>query len=174
MYLISLYFDAKADHMIHNYMSLIARQSENDFMIQNQVPAHLTLLSFDHIEENRAIELFNKVSFQTGRLEVMSFGVLPSRAIYLAPLYNDYLHNLLKDFYYAFSMEGSVHFSQYYRPDRFLPHITVGKTLKQNQMEKACNAMIYTFTPFELKVCKIELASNHPFRVLAQKKIPEL
>ena len=47
MYHISLYFDEKTNKIIQQYINLIAKKSGNTYMLDNQVPPHITLSAFD-------------------------------------------------------------------------------------------------------------------------------
>ena len=43
MYLISAYFDEQTNKRINGYITKIAEQTGNTFMIENQVPPHMTI-----------------------------------------------------------------------------------------------------------------------------------
>ena len=47
MYLISAYFDEKAQKTMERYMRRIAEKSGNSFMTDNHVPPHLTISSVE-------------------------------------------------------------------------------------------------------------------------------
>ena len=43
MYLVSLYFDKQTDYILSNLMKQIARKSGNSYMLERQIPPHLTI-----------------------------------------------------------------------------------------------------------------------------------
>lgn len=43
MYLVSIYFDEKTDVKLRNLIDKVARETENTFMPDNNVPPHITI-----------------------------------------------------------------------------------------------------------------------------------
>ena len=95
MYLVSIYFDDKASKTIQGLINKAAYKSGNNFMIDGNVPPHITIASFQTQEERKVIELLNeKIKvIESGMITFASIGVFKSSVIYLAPVLNDYLHN---------------------------------------------------------------------------------
>ena len=57
MYLISIYFDPKTNKKIQQYINKVARQTGNTFMLDGNVPPHITISAFETIDEQAAISL---------------------------------------------------------------------------------------------------------------------
>ena len=47
MYLVSIYFDEKTTSRIQGYITQVAKRSGNPFMIEKNVPPHLTISAFE-------------------------------------------------------------------------------------------------------------------------------
>ena len=60
MYLVSIYFDETSSKEINKYISKCALSSQNTFMIDHNVPAHMTLLAFQSDHEEKVIELLKQ------------------------------------------------------------------------------------------------------------------
>ena len=67
MYLISLYFDENTQDKIKYLMKKVADKSGNHYMIEANVPPHITIAMFDTKEENKVIELFDTKIHEIGK-----------------------------------------------------------------------------------------------------------
>ena len=82
--------------------------------------------------------------------------------IYTTPVMNPYLLELSECIYEAFKEIPQTSISRYYRPLSWLPHVTLGKTLDKDQMQKAFAVMQGNFAPFSARVVEIGLAKVNP------------
>ncbi len=55
MYTISVYFDEKSNKTIQQYINQIARQTGNTYMLDEQVPPHITISAFDTKKRIRSV-----------------------------------------------------------------------------------------------------------------------
>ena len=62
MYLISVYFDEKAENRINGYMKQIAKHTGNLEMLDGNVPPHITIAAFRTDSERKARDIFEKAS----------------------------------------------------------------------------------------------------------------
>lgn len=67
MYLISLYFDENTQDKLKYLMKKVAEKSGNPYMIEANVPPHITIAMFDTKEENKVIELFDTKIHEIGK-----------------------------------------------------------------------------------------------------------
>ena len=59
MYLISVYFDRKTENQIQSYINDVASVCGNWFMIDNEVPPHITITAFETLHEKEVVEVLN-------------------------------------------------------------------------------------------------------------------
>ena len=52
MYLISIYFDDKTNKIIRNYINQVAKATGNSFMLDGNVPPHITISAFETDTKN--------------------------------------------------------------------------------------------------------------------------
>lgn len=52
MYLVSVYFDKTAEHILQRYINKIAEKTGNSFMVDNNVPPHMTISEIEARSEN--------------------------------------------------------------------------------------------------------------------------
>ena len=164
MYLISVYFDDKANKILQRNIDQIAKASGNDFMQAHRVPPHMTISAIEARNVEVLVPAFRKLenSLTEGRIQFVSVGQLFPYVIYAAPVLNDYLWELSAKAYDVFKEIPETTVSQVYRPGNWLPHVTLGKTLNKEQMMEAFKSMQESFQPFEAIITEIGLAKVNP------------
>lgn len=172
MYLISIYFDEKTECRIRSYMKQIAKYTGNDYMLEGNVPPHITISAFQTETEGKAMQVFEKITKQvcSRELQWVSVGTFLPHVLYIAPVLNEYLHGLSVTIYKEVTC-AEVSASHYYRPFGWLPHATLAKKLTKEQMKYAFEIMQSQFGPFNGMVTKIGLAKTNPYTDLAVFKL---
>ncbi|MBQ5676193.1 MAG: 2'-5' RNA ligase family protein [Lachnospiraceae bacterium] len=166
MYLISIYFDEKANATISRYIHHVAKESGNLFMEENQVPPHITISAFEAQDEGGVIQELEQLvsNWKQGKIQYVSVGAFLPYVLYITPVLNGYLHHMTQSIYETFSEKEGVKLSKYYRPFQWLPHTTIGKKLSKEEMQKAFEVMQKQFAVFDAMVVKIGLAKTNPHR----------
>lgn len=166
MYLVSIYFDEKANGRIQKYIDQVARKSGNHYMLEGNVPPHITISAFEARSEEVAVkcmqEVFQKIP--KGSVQWASVGQFFPHVIYIAPVLNVYLHELSSVVYGALERVEDVRISPFYRPFQWLPHTTIGKKLSKEEMQKGFGVLQESFGMFQGDVVKIGLAKTNPYR----------
>ena len=168
MYLISIYFDDKTEYKMQSLINNITDVTGNTFMIDNNIPPHLTLQAFDTRDEERALQIFedNVCNLSSGSLLFASIGAFKKQVLYLEPVLNEYLHNMSLETYKMLESIPDIKFSPYYKPFGWIPHVSVGKHLDERQLEEAFKVVMKQFTPLEGEVTRIGIAKTNPHRDL--------
>ena len=168
MYLVSVYFDKKTEHRIQSYTNDVAKESGNAFMIDNNVPPHITISAFETLEEKCVVEvLSNAISqIERNKIEWVTVGAFPT-VIFIQPVLNEYLHNMSSLIYESIENLPDTKISKYYKPFSWLPHATLAKQLSEEEIRKAFDVLQKSFGVFEGDVVRIELAKKNPYRVIA-------
>lgn len=168
MYLISIYFDDKTNHRIQSYINKTAKGAGNTFMLDKKVPPHITISSFETRDEQAAIEKLKESAgrLNTGTLQWVSVGAFLPSVLYITPVLSEYLHKMSKEIYESISQIQETIISSYYQPLQWLPHVTVGKNLSEEEMQKAFKVMQKQFVPFLGQVVRIGLAKTNPYTEL--------
>jgi hypothetical protein len=163
MYLISAYFDKNTTEKLQEYICKIAEASGNSFMLDNNVPPHMTITAIEARSVDVLIPTFEKLmgKLSRGDISIISVGQFMPKVIYAAPYINQYLFELNKSICEAFAEVPETTISKYYRPLSWLPHITLGKTLTIDQMNEAVKAM-RDFKNIEAQIVRIGLAKVNP------------
>lgn len=166
MYLISAYFDDNTNKIIKRYIETIAKETGNTFMTDNNVCPHLTISSLESRNEELLIKKFAELEneIKGGSVHIVSVGQLLPYVMYVSPYLNEYLSELSNCIYNKYKGVDEINISRYYKPLSWLPHITVGKQLEEDQMIKAFRVMQKMFVPVEGKIVKLGIAKTNPHR----------
>lgn len=169
MYLVSIYFDDNTDKKIRNYIKQIAKNTGNNYMIDDNVPPHITVSAFETNTEDEAICRLEKCAdeISRGNIQWISVGTFLPYVIYLTPLLNEYLFQLSKTIYDTFSDMENISINKFYRPFSWQPHTTIGRKLSEEEMRISFETMQKQFGVFSGTVTKIGLARTNPHRDIA-------
>ncbi|MGG7059031.1 2'-5' RNA ligase family protein [Clostridium nigeriense] len=164
MYLVSLYFDNKSERKIQRFINKVAEKSGNNFMTDNNVPPHITIASFQTDDEDKVIEILDKIIRDINRamITLASIGIFKSSVIFLSPVLNEYLHNLSVGIYEGISLVENIDISKYYLPFQWIPHITIAKKLTREELMLGFQELDNNFTIFSGSITKIALSSTNP------------
>lgn len=164
MYLISVYFDEKSNRILQRYIDQISEATGNHFMTDNNMPPHMTISAIEakNVEELVPILEGLRTDLVGGKIKIVSVGQLLPYVMYATPVLNEYLQNLITTIYDAYKNQSDTTISKYYQPMSWLPHITLGKKLDKDQMQKAFEVMQQSFVPFDATVNEIGLAKVNP------------
>ena len=175
MYLVSIYFDEKTNQRIQGMIKQVAEKSGNTFMIDGNVPPHITISAFESLNEEAAVKVLENVvnELKCGELQWASVGQFFPYVIYAAPVLNEYLHDMSVKVYEGLRFLDSVKISPYYRPFQWLPHMTIGKKLSKEEMKVAFEVMQNSFGIFKGEVVKIGIAKTNPYREIVNWELIE-
>lgn len=164
MYLISAYFDEETNKKIMSWIDRIARETGNIFMTSNHVPPHLTVASVEARNEEVLKPVMEELSktMYTGPVQFVSVGALLPYVLYVTPVLNGYLQEMSIQVFDRIPKNEEITINKFYRPLQWLPHVTVGKTLDKEQMQKAFAVMQECFVPFTGKIVSMGLAKTNP------------
>lgn len=166
MYLVSLYFDETSDHMIRRQIERIAEKSGNLYMLEHQIPPHITIASCKEGEPDKLIEALDSVMQRQkqGEIQWVAAGSFLPHVLFLTPVLNRYLHALsiaCHDVLQAFQTETE---QNKYQPFAWLPHTTVARTMSDEQMVRGLRVLQANFRPFSGKIVRAGLAESHPYQ----------
>lgn len=173
MYLISAYFDERTNQTINRYIRQVAAKTGNTFMIDNQVPPHMTISSVEARQGEVLFPCLEQLQGQliAGTVPIVSVGMFFPYVMYLTPMLNAYLLELSQQIYDAVHDIPEVNVNHFYQPLHWLPHITLGKRLTKEQMQQAFAVMQDGFAPIEGRITKLGLAKTNPQEDLMMWKL---
>lgn len=166
MYLVSIYFDDRTNDKIQKLINQVAQKTGNTFMLDGNVPPHITVSAFESLEEEKVIEALSHVTthLKKDSLQWVSVGQFFPYVLYITPVLNEYLYDISAKICTALSQIDGVKISPYYQPFQWLPHSTIAKTLTKEQMSIAFEVMQNSFGIFESQAVRIGLAKPNPHR----------
>lgn len=184
MYLISIYFDEKTSASLEKIIKRVAEATGNTFMLDNQVPPHITVAAVETRREDELFDCINQLvcesrnddervlitrdmsqsTLRSGELQLVSVGAFFPQVLFVQPVLNEYLYNLSVKLSEKLSVIEETIVSPYYQPFRWLPHCTIAKQLTQEQMVEAFKVLQQHFVPMEGRVTRIGVARTNPHR----------
>ena len=168
MYLISIYFDAQTSASLEKLIKRVAEATDNTFMLDNQVPPHITVAAVETKREDELVKCIDKLvtssSISTGDIQLVSVGAFMPQVIYIEPVLSEYLHCLSVRLTEDVSKIEDTICSRQYQPFHWLPHCTIGKQLSKEQMVEAFKVLQQHFVPIEGRVVRIGVARTNPHR----------
>ena len=175
MYLVSVYFDKTAVHILQRYINKIAEKTGNSFMVDNNVPPHMTISAIEARSENALLGAMDNLrnALSNGTISIVSVGQLLPYVFYATPVLNGYLQDLSEKVFDEVKSIPECAVSRYYKPMSWLPHITLGKTLTKEQMQMAFSVMQESFVPFEAAITEIGLARVNPHSDVVRWKLKQ-
>ena len=165
MYLISIYFDEQTNKQVQRYMNQVAMKSGNTFMLDGNVPPHITISAFETRQEEQVITHLEKLSvrMKAGTLRWVSVGMFLPYVLYIAPVLNEYLHGLSVQTYEMLSQVEDIRIRTCYQPFQWMPHTTIGKKMTKEEIKLATEVMQSQFGVFSGQVVKIGLSKTNPY-----------
>lgn len=172
-YLISLYFDEKTDKIFRDYIKQVADDCGNTFMTDHQVPPHITVAAFESEDEESVITAAENCvkELESGMLQWVSIGALPSGVLYTAPVLNAYLQTVSEKIFEQIKNIENVKISRLYQPFQWFPHTTVAKKMTKEEIATGFASLQSAFTYREGKAARIGLATKQPYREIKEWKL---
>lgn len=164
MYLVSIYFDKVSTKRIQTLIDQIATTSDNHYMIEKQVPPHMTLSAIEARSVDILIPAIKQLEgrLQSGTIQFVTVGQLFPYVLYTMPVLNPYLQELALQISDVVSGIPETTVSKYYRPQSWLPHVTLAKTLSKKEMQQAFSVVQEKFSVFQAQVTELGLAKVNP------------
>lgn len=133
-------------------------------MIEKQVPPHMTLSAIETRNVDILIpaikQLEGKLHSET--IQFVTVGQLFPYVLYTMPVLNAYLQDLSLQISNVISDISEATVSKYYRPQSWLPHVTLAKTLSKEEMQRAFSVVQERFSVFQAQVTELGLAKVNP------------
>jgi 2'-5' RNA ligase len=166
MYLISAYFDDNTNRLLQVYIDRIAKATGNNFMTDNHVPPHLTLLAIEARDVKTLALGFESLEgkLNATSIHIVTMGQMLPYVMYVAPVLDSALFGLQNTVTDAFKTIPETTISKYYLPYSWFPHITLAKKLQKDQMQTAFCVMQERFQPIKGAITKIGLAKVNPHK----------
>ncbi len=166
MYLISIYFDEKTNKTIQGYINQVAEKTGNLFMVDGNVPPHITVSAFETKQEMIVLEKMEGIvrKMSPDLLQWVSVGTFLPYVLYITPVLNEYLHEMSELIYEEISSIKETKISPYYRPFSWLPHTTIGKKLTKEELRIGFEVLQNSFQVFQGKVVRIGVATTNPYQ----------
>lgn len=174
MYLVSLYFDRQTEEVLQKHMKRTAEKTGNFYMLEHQIPPHLTIAACKSGKEEELAGALQACAraWRAGRIDWAAIGSFKPHVLFLMPVLNRYLHELCVSVNAAADKLGDREEDRY-RPFGWMPHVTMARTLTEQQMLTGFRVLQANFSPFSGMGVRIGLARSSPYQEIRMWELPE-
>ncbi len=166
-YAVSLHFSKKVNEIIISTLQAIADKTENRFMIENKIPAHITIGAFhaSREEEGKLLQLVEEFARgqKAGAVQFSEVGNFNGKVLFLKPEKNDFLSEINKELHTLLLPEFEKAENGYYLPDIWFPHTTLATRLNQSQFTAAEEIAKKISLPLEAAIEELAVYQCSPF-----------
>ena len=167
-YAIVLYFNKTMEEKIKSLIYKIANETGNKYMVDNDIPPHITISLFKYDEEIDTIIniIENNISkFNKNKIIIASIGIFNPNVLFLSPIMNDYLIESNKNISKIIKTNNNnVLFDKYYMENQWIPHISLAVKLNKNELVNGIKTIMEYFEVIEIEVNRIGLAECNPYK----------
>lgn len=172
-YAIVLYFDDTTNKIIGNMIERIATLSGNSYMLDINIPPHVTLGCFFSDEQanlHERVESYVK-SVSPFEMTFNTIGAFEPYVLFASPVKDECLTQLNDSLYKLLLNDYEPAENANYLPDRWMPHCSLAVRLDAEQFAKAKAIESEIDLPFTAQVTKIALAKCNPYNEVATWEI---
>lgn len=174
-YAIVLYFDDTTNKIIGNIIERAASLSGNNYMLDINIPPHVTLGCFfsdEQVDLHERVESFVK-SVTPFEVTFHSIGAFEPYVLFASPVKDERLTQLNALLHESLLNRYEPAENANYLPNRWMPHCSLAVRLDAEQFAKAKAIESEIDLPFTARVTKIALAKCNPYNVMATWNINE-
>ncbi len=166
MYHLALYFDEKTNQKLSFLSEQIKDKLHQNYLEEHHIPFHLTIATYKEIAEKKFIEQANQLFTKETNQELyfVSIGCFQKSTLYLLPVYNEFLNQLILKVHHIFDEYVSISQKNRYLPYHFVPHVSISRKLNEQQTKQAFKILNHYFEPFYGKVTKIAVVKTNPYQ----------
>jgi len=174
-YAIVLYFDNTTNIIIGNMIERTAALSGNNYMLDINIPPHVTLGCFFSNEQANLYERVESFAKGVTPFEVTfhTIGAFEPYVLFASPVKDERLTQLNALLHESLLNSYEPAENANYLPDRWMPHCSLAVRLDAEQFAKAKAIESEIDLPFTARVTKIALAKCNPYNVMATWNINE-
>ena len=165
MFLISAFFDPLTNRTFQKLINGIADVTGNEFMLEFNVPPHLTFLQIQTRTGQEQLE--QAVKNLEGKLKAVSLtfascGDGIPNVVFAKVRMTDELKTQINLIYDEIIKIPDIKINPYYLPENIFPHVTLGKTLTWEQQSAAMDYVNKNFSIFEGIISEAALTCGKP------------
>ncbi len=169
-YAISLQFPQDINQIISSAVKSIAVATENTFIIEKNIPPHITLGAFHALKNDESklilmVEEFSKKQ-KASIIQFKEIGNFKKKVLFLKPEKNAFLSQINSELHLLMLSEFEKAENGYYLPENWLPHTTLATRLNKSQFEKALEIAEKIRLPLETCASEIAVYQCSPFKEL--------
>lgn len=168
-YAVVLYFDRVTNDAFKKIIKAIADISNNHYMVDMNIPPHITIGSFLCDDSYSLIEIIENFasSVNTYNVKFNQTGAFEPKVLFASPIKDGYLERLNTLIHEVLLKHFQPADNEYYTPAKWIPHCALAVKLNEEQFQKARIVEEKIELPIIAKVKKVALAKCNPYKEIA-------
>ena len=164
-YAVVLRFDDNSTEQIQRITEYIADCMENDYMISNHIPPHITIADFNTDRDDEINDVAADIAASLSKFDITfaSVGIFNPNVVFAAPVMNENLLNACKTANQILQKKG-FECNRIYTPYSWVPHISLAVKLNKASVQNAVKAALEKFQPIVVFVEKLSVAVCNPYK----------
>ena len=174
-YAVVLYFDEASHRRLSEMMEALVQCGVNAYMIDHQIPPHVTLSLFGCERIEPVIDRLeaHAATLAAGKIAWASLGAFVPRVLFAASVMSDYLLGLCRavnDLLAPITIPGD---EGHYLPNRWVPHAALAVRMTQPELSAAFEAASKRFAAFVGEANRLALVRCDPYTQIKTWHLPE-
>jgi len=166
-YAVILLFNNVSEENINSIILNISKETRNNYMVENNISPHLSISLFEYNESvDKIIKIIeeNKNKFKKDLIKIASFGVFNPNVLFLSPVFDKNLSNSNKNIIEILNQIKNIIFNKFYIENNWVPHISLGVKLEQNELLNGIKILTKCFNPMGIEINRIGLVECNPYK----------
>jgi 2'-5' RNA ligase len=142
-------------------------ESGNKYMLDNDIPPHLTLSLFRHSNIDEIQELIDKNIFFWNpiNIKLSSIGIFNPNVLFLTPVPNNSIIELnQKTNELLIKSNENINIDKNYATNNWVPHIALAVKLNQDELINGIKIITREYEPIGGEINRIALAKCNPYK----------
>jgi 2'-5' RNA ligase len=173
-YAVVLCFNKTVEDKINSLIHQIANETGNKYMVDNNIPPHVTISLFKYDEDiDTIIKIVeNNISkFNKNKIGIASIGIFNPNVLFLSPIMNDYLIESNKNISKIIKTNDKVLLDKNYVGNQWIPHISLAVKLNKEELVNGFKILMEYFEVLEIETNRIGLVKCNPYKNIKEWKI---
>jgi 2'-5' RNA ligase len=173
-YAVAFYFEENKEEKINSLILKIANSNGNKYMVNNNIPPHITISLFQY---NRKIDTIietmdkNISVFGKGSVTLASMGIFNSNVLFITPIMNKFLLESNKKIVDIIRQNDRIILDENYIGNNWVPHISLAVRLNEEELINGLKTAIKNNTVTDVKINRIAIAECNPYKDIKTWKL---
>ncbi|MEG0240349.1 hypothetical protein [Anaerorhabdus sp.] len=167
-------FDENSAQYLNHLIDEVAKVTGNTIMIDNKIPAHITVGCFETESEELLIEMVESAlkSIVSQQIYVGVVGTFKPNVLFVAPQLNQFLQESCECFFDYLHEIATPGDHGYYQPYKWMPHIAINIT--ETKAKEGLLKLVELFDARRVTCEKLTIVKCDPYTVIKTYELKKI